>query len=535
MQKIKDLLNKANSVQGATLILVVTLFLSNVLGVFRDHFLAQKIPIGILDTYYTAFRIPDLIFNLLILGAISAAFIPVFTDYLEKDKKHAWRIVNSFLNIALLTIIIFSIILLIFMPQLIHILVGNFTAEKQIITVKIARILLLSPIFFSLSFILGGVLNSFKRFTVYSLSPLVYNLSIIISTLLFADKYGVYGVVYGVVVGAFLHFIIQLPVAIKLGFKYQLVFDWFDKGVQKIFILMIPRAIGIGAMQVMLLVYTFIASTISVGSIAIFNLADNIQTMPMVVFGSSIATAIFPTLSKFISQNKIEEFDDYLLKGIRSILYILIPTSLGIILLRTEIVRLILGSGYFGWQQTIDTSNVLGIFTISLFAQGLIPLISRAFYALKNTKTPMFVSLISISISIIFGLWLSKVYGIIGLASSFTIGSIINFGALYLLLRKDVVSLRTKEKELINFSFKILFSAIVMSVFVQFSKIVFGSIVNMHTFMGVLIKLLFSIGIGGGVYLYVTSLLNCEEIEYIKGILANKLKLKMLIDDKDQG
>lgn len=524
MNRLKQLFHQANSIKGATIILVVTLLISNILGMLRDHFLTQKIPISILDTYYVAFRIPDFVFNLLILGAISAAFIPVFTDYIVKDKKEAWRLANSFLNIALLAIIISIIILYFVMPSVISGLVADFSEEKKQTTIHLARILLLSPLFFSLSYIISGIINSFKRFVAYSLAPLIYNLSIIISTVLFADKYGILGVVYGVIIGAFLHFLIQLPVAIKLGFRYRLVFDWADSGVKKIIKLMIPRTIGLGAMQAMLLVYTAIASKLGSGSVAMFNLADNIQTMPLVVFGTSFATAIFPSLSTSVSEKKLANFNSYLFKGIRSILFILIPSTVGFVLLRTEIVRLILGSGQFGWEQTITTANILGFFILSLSIQGLIPLLSRAFYALHDTKTPALISVLSFLISIILGYFISQQIGVTGLALAFTIGSSFNFILLYLILRKHPSIDLKSESDLFKLIAKIIVASIIMAIFLQISKGIFGSLVDMQRFWGVLVKTISSTVIATIIYLTICHYLKCEEIQDIKEIFIKKIK-----------
>lgn len=525
MNRLKQFFHQANSVKGATVILVVTLFISNILGMVRDHYLAQKIPTSALDTYYAAFRIPDFIFNLLILGAISAAFIPVFTDYLAKDKKEAWRVANSFLNIVMVAIVVSIIILYLVMPQVIHLLVPDFSAEKQQTTIDLARLLLFSPLFFSLSYIFSGIINSFKRFLAYSLAPLVYNLSIIFSTLLLADKYGAKGVVYGVILGAFLHFLIQLPVAFKLGFKYRFVFDYKNSGVKKIINLMIPRTIGIGAMQAMLLVYTFIASSLGGGAIAMFNLADNIQSMPTVVFGTSFATAVFPTLANFVSEKKEEDFCNHLIKSIRSILFILLPFTIGIILLRTEIVRVILGSGHFGWQQTVTTANILGFFAISLFAQGLIPLLSRAYYAQHNTKTPTAISIFSFLVSIISGYLLAQIMGITGLALAFTIGSTINFFLLYLFFRKGSILLKKSEKDLLRFIIKVVFASLIMGLVIQLSKNLVGSHVDMQRFWGVLVKIIASGLMGGLIYLVICHYFGCEEINEIKGILAKKFRV----------
>ena len=531
VKKITNALNQQNSITGASVILVITLFLSNVLGVFRDHFLTQKIPTEQLSAYYAAFRIPDLIFNILILGAIASAFIPVFTTLLSQKKdKEAWMVASSVINIAIIFLVGLAVILFFLMGYLIPYIVPGFNADYKDLTVKLARIMLLSPIFFGLSYIFGGILNSFKRFLVYSLAPLVYNLTIILGTLIFADKYSVVGVAYAVVAGAFLHLFIQLPVAIKLGFHFQLKIFWEHWGVRRIGILMLPRAIALGANQIMLLIFTAIASSIGGYSIAIYNLADNIQTMPMVVFGTSFATAIFPTLAEAVGQNRMADFSEQVKKIALVILYCLIPMTAVLILLRAEIVRLILGSGFFGWEQTIQTANVLGIFALSLVFTGLTPLFSRAYYALHNTKTPMIVTFFSVIISIILGKIFSLKFGVIGLALGFSIGGFINFLTLYLLLRKKVPI--QKEGKIFIFILKIILATIFMAIAIQESKMLIGLFVDMSRFWGVAVKTIVSLTIGTIVYLTCCWIFGCEEINAIKYIYA-KLSNRGLNDNTD--
>ena len=323
-------LSGKNSFLAASVILIITLFLSNVLGVIRDHYLSQKIPTDILSVYYAAFRIPDLIFNILILGAISAAFIPVFSSLLsEKKQQEAWKVANSVINIAILSLIISSLILVILMPYLVPLFVPGFEVEKQTLTIKLARIMLASPIFFGLSYIFGAILNSFKRFVVYSLAPLVYNVSIILGTLFFADQFGVIGISVAVVIGAFLHMAIQIPIVYKLGWRWKMLLDFKDSFIRRIGILMFPRALGLGANQILLLVFTSIASLLGGAGVAVYNLADNIQTMPMVVFGTSFAMAIFPTLAENFAKKNDESFAYYFTKTLRSILFFMVPIVQG--------------------------------------------------------------------------------------------------------------------------------------------------------------------------------------------------------------
>lgn len=524
MQKILNKLSGQNSVKGATVILIVTLFLSNILGLVRDHFLAQKITTSMLDTYYTAFRIPDLIFNLLILGAITASFIPVFSQYLTKNNlKEAWHISNSFLNIGVVILSIALIILFFLMPTIIPWMVPDFDAEKMKTTINLSRLLLISPLLFTISYTFGSILNSFKRFLIYSLAPLVYNLCIILATIFFTDQYSVYAVAYGVLIGAFLHMFIQFIQLKILGYKHKFVFDWKNKSVQKIFYLMIPRAVGLGVNQIMLVVYTAIASTFVAGSIAIFNLADNIQTMPTVVFGISFATAIFPTLTEHINLGKMQDFSIHIFKSVRSIIYVLIPITLIIILLRAQIVRLILGSGYFGWDQTILTYNTLAMFCISLLAQGLIPLFARAFYAMSDTKTPTYVSIASVIIGIVLGYIFGCLWGVVGLALAFSCASIFNALALYVVLSRNVKEIKQESKGIGLYTLKVVLATLLMGIIIQLVKYGVTYFVDMDRFWGILTQTFLAATTGIILYAYISRLFGCEEQQQVVQLIKKYL------------
>lgn len=524
MNKIIKKLSGQNSIRSATVILIITLFLSNILGLLRDHYLAQKIPTTILDAYYAAFRIPDLVFNIMILGAITASFIPVFSKYIVKNKlKEGWHVANSFLNISAVIITICLIILWFLMPNIIPLLVPDFDAEKQALTLNLSRLILLSPIFFTLSYIFGAILNSFKRFFVYSLAPLIYNLCIIIATIFFADSIGIYGVVYGVLIGAFMHMFIQFIQLVRMGFKYNFSFDYKNKDVKKIFRMMIPRAVGLGSSQIMLIVYTAIASTLAAGSVAIYNLADNIQTMPTVVFGISFATAIFPTLTEHFNLRKLPEFSSHIYRSVKSIAYALIPITIIIVLLRAQIVRMILGSGYFGWDETVMTYNTLAYFSISLFFQGLIPLFARAFYAMHNTKTPTIISVVSVGIGIILAYILAPSMGVEGLALAFSIASIFTALALYIVLAKNIEDIRKHEKNLISYILKITFASIIMGIFIQLSKNIAGNILDLDRFLGVLIQTIVAILIGIFIYIVISKIMKIDEQEQLINLIKKYL------------
>lgn len=512
-EKISEFFNRSNSVRGASIILVITLTLSNVLGLLRDHFLAGKIPTSELDIYFAAFRIPDLIFNFLVLGAISSAFIPVFCEFIESKKMdEGWRVTNTLLNLSVVTLIIFAIIMYFVMPFATPLVVPDFPVEKMEKVTELSRLLMLTPIFFSISYILSGVLNSYKKFISYSIAPLVYNLSIIVGILLVGKSTGILGIVYFVILGSILHFLVQLPTTIKCGFKYQLLLNYKNSSIIKILKLMVPRTIGMGVNQIMLLVFTAIASTLAIGSISAFNFANNIQTMPVVVFGTSFATAVFPTLTRAIAAKKHSEFSFYLNRSIRAIAFILIPISALFILMRAQIIRLILGSGEFEWSDTRATALVLGFFSISLFAQGAIPLLARAFYALKNTKTPMYISIITALLSIILGFIFSKSMGVSGLALAFTLGSFFNALLLYFLLSRAYHF--SLEPKFIFFILKITLVSFIAALFTWFTLHLAAQIVNMATFWGVLEQVIIASFVGIFIYISISYIMRFDEMKW---------------------
>ncbi len=528
VKKVTAILHQKNSLASASVILMITLTLSNLLGWVRDHYLTQKIPTDLLSVYYAAFRIPDFIFNILILGAITSAFIPIFTNLVAKKKEdEAWLVASSVVNIALIFLVGFSIILAIFMPAITPFVVPGFTPERQELTATLARIMLLSPIFFGLSYILGGILNSYKRFLVYSLAPLVYNVAIILGTLFFADKFSVYGVAIAVVCGAFLHFLIQLPVALRLGFRFNLKIAWHHWGVRRIGILMLPRSIALGANQIMLLIFTSIASSLGGYSIAVYTLADNIQTMPMVVFGTSFATAIFPSLAEAVSQSKMTDFSASIIKMVRTVLFFMIPIVVIIIMLKMQIIRLIYGSGNFGWTQTIATANTLAILSTSLIFTGLTPLFSRAFYALHNTRTPMLITILTVIISIILGKIFSMTLGVEGLALGYSIGSALATIFFYFMLRRTVKL--DGELDLVKFIGKIIGATIVMGLAIFGTLKLTELFTDLHRAWGVMTQTVLALIIGIAVYCLIAWILKLQEMNAVN-IIWNKISRRDIVD-----
>ena len=436
MQKILD---KISLVSQNAIIIAVASLASRLLGLFRDRVLASEFGAGAtLDAYYAAFRIPDLIFNLLILGALSSAFIPVFSDLIFRDKKEAWGMVSNFLNIILVVLIAAMLVIFIFCPWIMRVATPGFNTVQLEEVTLLTRIMLLSPLFMAVSSIIGGVLNSFGRFFVYSLAPILYNIGIICGALYLVPIMGTAGLAWGVVIGAFAHMMVQVPTFFKVGFRFQKVFNWKDAYFSKIIKLMIPVTIGLALVQINLLVDNLIGSTLENGSIAIINLATNLISMPVGLIGISFAVSVFPILSYAHAQKKNDIFVFNFTETFKMMLYLLMPAMVLMLVFRAHIVRLVLGAGLFDVSNTIWTARTFGYLALGLVAQGLVPFLARAFYATGDTKTPVKVVAAAFLVNAIGSILFTKVipFKVVGLALAGVIASFVNLFFLLVLLKE---------------------------------------------------------------------------------------------------
>lgn len=526
------------TIGGAALVIALSGVVSRLLGFLRDRMLASTFGAGdALDAYYAAFRIPDLFYGLLVAGALSAAFVPLFTELQEEDKKESWKLTNGLLQAIILVLGGLSFFGILFSPWLVALLVPGFAVAQQDLTVTLTRIMLLSPLLLGLSAVFGGVLVSLKRFIAYSLAPVFYNLGIIFGILFLVPRYGISGVAWGVVLGALLHMLVQYPAFVSSGFertKANILF-WRDKRLQSVIKLMVPRSLSMGITQISLFVVTIFASTLSVGSLTAFNFANNIQSVPLGIFGVAFSLAAFPVLSAYAAKKKDEEFFCSVINTSKRILFFVIPVSVVMILFRAQFVRIILGAGEFDWEDTIMTFEILRWFAISLFAQCLIPLFARSFFALKNTKTPLYIALFSEAVHIIALIWLLPLYQEQALALSFSIGTIVNFALLYLALRAQ--SSVWRDKDFFIPVGKMLAAAFIAGVVAQISKSIFALTTNeLDTFIEVFLQLCAGLLIGGGTYFAMAALLKIEEMNLVHKLLFQKVfrRPAILVQVKDQ-
>jgi len=529
----KKLFNtQSKTIAAAAVILGAASLVSRLLGLFRDRILAGQFGAGDeLDIYYAAFRIPDLVYSLLVLGAISAGFIPVFVKYLQKDKSQSWHLANSVLNLMALSLIVICSLLIIFTPWLIKLVAPGFSPEKLSLTVQLTRLMFLSPFFLGLSAVFGGILQSFRRFLIYALAPIMYNLGIIFGALVLVNYFGLLGLAYGVVLGAFLHMLIQIPAAYVCGFRWQSVFDFKFAGARRIFKLMPPRILSLALSQINFWVMTVFASFLAVGSIAVYNLAHNIWSFPLGIFGISFALAAFPKFSQFAQKKQVVAFVKTFSLTLRQILFFTLPSAALFIILRAQIVRVILGTGRFDWQDTILTLQTLAYFSICLFSEALILLFLRGFFAWEDTRTPFLIGLLATGIRLSTAWFLARSLGVPGLALGFSLGSIVYLVLLFVALRKKLRSKASKnldEKNIFVSGAKMLAASFLAALTAYVALQFLAPLVNTATGLGLLIQGGLAGIFGILIYLFFTWLFRLDELKLFLVSLFGRLYGKKL-------
>ncbi len=420
--------------------------LSRVLGLVRDKILTSIFgATTTLDQYYTAILIPDLVYILIVSGVLSASFIPIFSRCLIGDKtknqdgqlnENARSFVNLLITLLLQVIVGVNIILWIFMPYIIALIAPQFTPAQLNETVLLSRIMLMSTVFFMLSGVLSGILQVYKRFLAYSLAAAMYNVGIILGAIFFTPFFGLSGLALGVVLGAFLHFFIHIPALRGLGYKYQFLVNFKDKNLRDVFRIMPPRALTLGLNQLNLFILSILALNVAYdGGLSIFNLANNLQGVLTGVVGISLAISAFPKLSLEIAKDDSLAFIKTLRMSFLNITHIVIPLSVMLYILREQVVTILFSGSKVDFITINRISEVLMFFCIGVFAQSLIPLFLRVFYALKNTLIPLVINIVVTIITIISGLYLSKTLGVAGLALSFSLSGIMSLSLLWIMLR----------------------------------------------------------------------------------------------------
>ncbi|MCK9351278.1 MAG: murein biosynthesis integral membrane protein MurJ [Candidatus Paceibacterota bacterium] len=442
--------------------------LSQILGLVRDRLLAHSFGAShLLDMYYASFRIPDLLFVSVASFASATAIVPFFIERVNKGHDEAKKFLNDIFTLFFAAMAVASLIAFILMPTLAPYIVPGFSSADQSQVVFLARVLLLSPFLLGLSNLVGSITQSVNKFFVFALSPVLYNLGIILGIVFLYPMFGILGMILGVVIGAFFHLAIQLPVILKEDFfpKFSASVDW--KSVRKVALLSLPRTLAMSINNISVLLLITFASLISVGSISIFQFSYNLQSVPLSIIGVSYSVAAFPTMARLFSNGEKKKFADHITNAAKHIIFWSLPVIFLFIVLRAQIVRVILGSGRFNWDDTRLTAASLAIFTVSLVAQSLILLFTRGYYAAGNTKKPLAINFFSSVLIVILAYYFIygfseldglrvflestlKISGIAGagvilLPLAYSIGTVINAALQWIAFEREFVPGMTKN------------------------------------------------------------------------------------------
>ncbi len=415
--------------------------LSRLTGVVRQSVIAARFGTGEAKAAYDlAFRVPDTIYLLVIGGALGSAFIPVFTAYIVRgDDRGAWRLASTVLNLALIATLLTAGLAALLAPWLVRWIVApGFSADLQVQTVRLVRILLIQPILLGLGGLVMAILNAFRRFLLTSLAPVVYNLGIIAGALFLAPTWGIYGLVAGVLGGALWYLLLLLPGLLPCRMRYLPVLEWREAGVREVGRLLGPRILGQMFFQVNFIAIGALASFRGGEAVTALEYAYRLLYLPLGILGVSLGSVVFPTLADLANREHLEAFRETLLRVLRAVLFFSLPTTTLLFVLRRPTIRLLFERGEFTAQSSEATARALAFFILELTAAGVLENVVRAFYALHDTRTPVLVGGGALVLNVGMGAALLPLLDFPALALGFATATTAQAGGLLFLLRRRI-------------------------------------------------------------------------------------------------
>lgn len=518
------ILSKQNSIASSAMIVGLMILLSRFFGFLRYRTLANYFDKDSLDIFFASFRIPDIIFEILITGAITSSLIPIFIKY-QKNKETLDENISSIINIISLVFLCIIAIIFIFADLIIPFTAPGFSAEKINLIVFFSRILLLSQLpFLVFANFLTGIGQANKTFIISSLAPIAYNIVIILATVFFAPSFHLLAPILGVSAGSAALFLLQAPLLFSSEFVYKPVLK-ITRGVKEFFRMIVPRVVTVITSQIDATIDLILTSMLGAGSYTIFYLAQHLQLLPVSVIGIAFGQASLPYLSEVFQQKKFEEFKKIIIESIVSIFFLTVPIMSFFIFARTPLIRLFFGGDKFDWDATVQTAFTLSYFSLSIPFHSVYYFLTRCYFAFLDSKTPFLISVFSVILNIILSLLFIYVLKlpVWALGASFSISIFLNVLLLHILLTYKLKGLNNTF--LLRESFKILLATFVASFFVWWGmKILDGLILDTTRTINVFLLLV----IGGvsylALFLYLAWLFEIKEISIIRRFL-NKAKV----------
>jgi len=428
--------------------LVMAFFLvSKVVGVLRTIITSTLFGTsGALDAYLAAFRLPDIIFQLVAGGALASAFIPTYSTYLARgDREKGWKLASSVANLLFIVVVSVGVVAAIFaLPLVKYVIAPGFTPAQQTLTASLLRYLLISTAIFSVSGLLMGILNAHQHFFLPALAPVLYNVAIIIAAWSWHRHFGVASLVIGVIIGAVLHFSVQLPGLYRLHFHYYPILSLRDAAVRQVMKLMGPRVAGLAAVQLTFLVNTILASRLPTGSLAALNYAFLLMLLPQGIFAQAVGTAAFPTFAEQVARGKMDEMRRAFNRTLRHVLFLTLPATAILFVFRYPIIQVLLQHRAFDAHSTAMTAYALAFFSLGLCGHSAVEILARAFYAMHDTATPVMISIGAMALTVLLSLWLVQPLLQGGLALATSIGVLLEMSVSLLFLSRRLHGLGGK-------------------------------------------------------------------------------------------
>ena len=417
-------MSAAGSLARAGLIVSSAFLVSRILGYVRVIVIANAFPSTELDAFFAAFRIPDLIFQLVAAGALSSALIPIVSGlFTSNERARAWRVVSTVINLMLIALVVLSIGLLILAPVIVPIITPGFEGAKLDRTIELTRIMLLSPILLALGAVATSVLNAGGRFAASAIAPIVYNLAIIGGALLLGPSLGIQGLALAVVAGSAGHLLVQLRPLARLGFRYEPRIDGSDPQARKALVLMAPRAIGLGVTQITFIVVTALASLLGDGAVSDFNFAFAVLQIPLGIIGVPLGIVVLPSLSRDAAVGHEGAFASLLTRAVRLLVYVMVPIAVLTVVVRQPVVDLLFGGGSIREMDLDLIAQTLAAFAVGLTAHAMIAVLARAFYARQDTATPVAAAIGAVIVNCSLAVVLVGPHGLPGIALAIAIAA----------------------------------------------------------------------------------------------------------------
>src|SRR5690554_1570879 len=496
------------------------ILVSRLLGFVRETITGRLFDRQQTDAFFAAFIIPDFMYYILVGGALSAAFIPLFSEYLAKrEEGEGWKMASTFINLTIIFLASFTLLGMVFARQLAPLEAYDFRGEKLELLIELTRMMFPAVFFTALAGLMGGVLNSYQRFFVPVLGPVLYNIGIILGAYFLGPRFGIKGMATGVVIGAMVNFFLQSSYVLRTTKGYNPFYlDLQHPGFKRMLVLMVPALIGLSATQLNIWISTTMASGLAEGSITALRFGQRLVLLPIGIFAMAISTAFFPTLSRLSAQEKWEEFKTDFSTGIRVIIFIMLPSAVGFIILRYEIINLLFQGGEFTTAHTELTSYALLFYSLGLFAHGAIQLLPRGFYALKDTVTPVKITVATVGLSILLNLFFLRYTNLHhgGLALSFSLMGLANMLLSAFYLRRKIGGI--KGGAILKTFVLSLTAAVGMGIVIFYAIKPWNALLAFFGLQGKVFTL-FQVGGGIGIglltYLALAYILNMEELRLL--------------------